>query len=142
MSESSTINATAEQPYYKEVPSLNESNNDTLNQSNTTSSAPSAALFEFSDFSFPYYYGTPTMNNTNATAINSVNFVPSGWVNHDNNTNINVNDIYQNDPSAFFRHRPDNPFWGIPSSMEADDWQAYLLPHQQEQQQRQQQQEQ
>lgn len=29
-----------------------------------------------------------------------------------------------------FRNRPDNPFWGMPSSIELDDWTAYLLPQQ------------
>jgi hypothetical protein len=29
-----------------------------------------------------------------------------------------------------FRNRPDNPFWSVPSSIELDDWTAYLLPQQ------------
>ncbi|KAG1156293.1 hypothetical protein G6F36_014338 [Rhizopus arrhizus] len=31
-----------------------------------------------------------------------------------------------------FRNRPDNPFWSVPSSIEADEWAAYLAPGQQE----------
>ncbi|KAI9489239.1 fungal-specific transcription factor domain-containing protein [Zychaea mexicana] len=31
-----------------------------------------------------------------------------------------------------FRNRPDNPFWSMPSSLELDDWTAYLLPQQQQ----------
>jgi hypothetical protein len=30
-----------------------------------------------------------------------------------------------------FRNRPDNPFWSVPSSIEADEWAAYLAPGQQ-----------
>ncbi|KAI9006292.1 fungal-specific transcription factor domain-containing protein [Phycomyces nitens] len=30
--------------------------------------------------------------------------------------------------NTFFRNRPDNPFWSVPSSIEFDDWAAYLLP--------------
>ncbi|OAD08467.1 hypothetical protein MUCCIDRAFT_154926 [Mucor lusitanicus CBS 277.49] len=83
---------------------------------------------------------TATNNTTAIPAANAAdnNSMPNAWINNNHTANF----IYQNDPSALFRYRPDNPFWGIPSSMEADDWQAYLLPHQQEQQQRQQQQEQ
>ncbi|KAK4510601.1 uncharacterized protein ATC70_005032 [Mucor velutinosus] len=134
-----TSNQPQPQACYKEVSPLNANNNASLNHSNTTSSAPSTALFDYSDFSFPYNYGNviPTATNTAAIpATNTDNSIPNGWINNSNNVNF----IYQNDPSALFRYRPDNPFWGIPSSMEADDWQAYLLPHQQEQQQRQQQQ--
>ncbi|KAL9543805.1 hypothetical protein MBANPS3_007933 [Mucor bainieri] len=142
ISATASSNQTQPQPsYYKEVSPLN-ANSESLNESNTASSAPSTALFDYSDFSFPYNYGNvmPTGSNTTAMpAANADNSIPNGWI---NNNNHNVNFIYQNDPSALFRYRPDNPFWGIPSSMEADDWQAYLLPHQQEQQQRQQQQEQ
>jgi hypothetical protein len=29
---------------------------------------------------------------------------------------------------SLFRNRPDNPFWSVPSSIEMDDWAAYLLP--------------
>lgn len=32
--------------------------------------------------------------------------------------------------STLFRNRPDNPFWSVPSSIELDDWVAYLLPQQ------------
>ncbi|KAL0140492.1 fungal-specific transcription factor domain-containing protein [Mucor lusitanicus] len=142
-------NASSNQPqpqpsYYKEVSPLNANNNEPLNPSNTASSAPSTALFDYSDFSFPYNYGsvmpTATNNTTAIPAANAAdnNSMPNAWINNNHTANF----IYQNDPSALFRYRPDNPFWGIPSSMEADDWQAYLLPHQQEQQQRQQQQEQ
>jgi hypothetical protein len=31
---------------------------------------------------------------------------------------------------SLFRNRPDNPFWSVPSSIEMDDWAAYLLPPQ------------
>ncbi|KAI7873465.1 fungal-specific transcription factor domain-containing protein [Mucor mucedo] len=31
---------------------------------------------------------------------------------------------------TLFRNRPDNPFWSVPSSIELDDWTAYLLPQQ------------
>lgn len=31
---------------------------------------------------------------------------------------------------TIFRNRPDNPFWSVPSSIELDDWTAYLLPQQ------------
>ncbi|KAG1180606.1 hypothetical protein G6F70_000558 [Rhizopus microsporus] len=37
---------------------------------------------------------------------------------------------YQQSPMTTFRNRPDNPFWAVPSSMELDEWMAYLLPDQ------------
>ncbi|KAI7870988.1 fungal-specific transcription factor domain-containing protein [Spinellus fusiger] len=30
--------------------------------------------------------------------------------------------------NTYFRNRPDNPFWSVPSSIKLDDWAAYLLP--------------
>lgn len=29
---------------------------------------------------------------------------------------------------SLFKNRPGNPFWAVPSSIELDDWAAYLLP--------------
>lgn len=37
---------------------------------------------------------------------------------------------HQQSPMTTFRNRPDNPFWAMPSSMELDEWMAYLLPDQ------------
>ncbi|CEP17386.1 hypothetical protein [Parasitella parasitica] len=142
----STHNATNPQSHcYKEVSSLKINNNELFKQqgSGTTTTAtatatasPSAhftaALFEFSDFSFPYYYGSP-MTNSNMDTNNAASTVPNACASAD--SSLNVGDLHQHDPSASFRYRPDNPFWGIPSSMGAEDWQAYLSPHQQKEQQ-------
>ncbi|GAA5805450.1 hypothetical protein HPULCUR_010966 [Helicostylum pulchrum] len=73
------------------------------------------ALFDLSEPSFPYFYGAPVSNDTNQQTAS-------------------VNSVNTDDPSAMFRNRPDNPFWNMPSSMEVEDWHAYLLPHLEKQQ--------
>lgn len=80
-------------------------------------------LFGLSDVSFstPYQpimnYGTPSItNNASNYPIQQVPpQVPTqqGLIDH-----------------TVFRNRPDNPFWSVPSSIEMDDWTAYLLPQQ------------
>lgn len=76
------------------------------------------ALFDLSEPSFPYFYGAPVSNNTSQL----------------NQQTTSVNNMNTEDPSAMFRNRPDNPFWNMPSSMEVEDWHAYLLPHLEKQQ--------
>lgn len=82
------------------------------------------ALFDLSELSFPYFYGAPVLNKTNTTPSSSSQL-------NTQSASINTN---TEDPSAMFRNRPDNPFWDMPSSMEVDDWHAYLLPHLEKQQ--------
>lgn len=105
-------------------------------------SSPST-LFELSDFSYPFFYGAPPANNgTSSTTTANTSFYDSTVTANNNPTAGPVNANTLNDPSALFRLRMENPFWGIPTSMEVEDWQAYLLPHQQQQEQLQQQQQQ
>lgn len=75
-------------------------------------------LFGLSDLSFstPYNNPTPVMSNFDPIPITS-------------------NNNYLQEQQAIidqtvFRNRPDNPFWSVPSSIELDDWTAYLLPQQ------------
>ncbi|CEP09457.1 hypothetical protein [Parasitella parasitica] len=75
-------------------------------------------------------YETVPNTNTNNVTINT------------NNTDITpTTHTFATQPSqattssnlleqTIFRNRPDNPFWAVPSSIELDDWTAYLLPQQ------------
>lgn len=76
-------------------------------------------LFGLSDLSFSTPY-QPAMNYDALPITNDTNNYP----------------IQQVSPQqgmldqTVFRNRPDNPFWSVPSSIELDDWTAYLLPQQ------------
>ncbi|KAG2234509.1 hypothetical protein INT48_007322 [Thamnidium elegans] len=105
--------------------SFSQNNNDL--QQPVPSQSP-FALFDLSEPSFPYFYGAPVINKTNTILSTST----SCQLNQQN-ISINMNTSTE-DPSAIFRNRPDNPFWNMPSSMEVDDWHAYLLPHLEKQQ--------
>ena len=94
---------------------------------NTAGTTIPATLFDFSDFSPAFHYGSSLQTDPNTIPLH-----PTDLENMNYNTNLN-NATETSDPSALFRHRPDNPFWGMPSSMELDDWHAYLLPHQKSQ---------
>lgn len=94
-----------------------------------TASCPSpSTLFDVSDFSFPYFYGAPVLNNMNTISPNGLNYQQSTPV------NMNAAAVTDDDLSSMFRNGPNNPFWNMPSSMEIDDWHAYLSPHVQKQQ--------
>ncbi|KAI8642223.1 fungal-specific transcription factor domain-containing protein [Parasitella parasitica] len=75
------------------------------------------------------YEAVPNTNTNNVT-INT---------NNTNNTPTTNSFTTQSSPATtsnnlldqtIFRNRPDNPFWAVPSSIELDDWTAYLLPQQ------------
>ncbi|KAI9483643.1 MAG: fungal-specific transcription factor domain-containing protein [Benjaminiella poitrasii] len=48
---------------------------------------------------------------------------------HNNTSSFHLSSANMVDQTVF-RNRPDNPFWSVPSSIELDDWTAYLLPQQ------------
>lgn len=108
---------------YNQEPVLKPSSIPQHNSIPVSSSNSSVGLFGFSEFSPSFIYGTP--NSHSSSPLDTAN------TNRYNNYN-NIDGA--GDPSALFRHRPDNPFWGMPSSMELDDWHAYLLPHQKQHQ--------
>ncbi|CAO0801276.1 unnamed protein product [Mucor circinelloides] len=60
----------------------------------------------------------PPTNNTNTASTNTA---------FNTNTPAAPNNLLD---QTIFRNRPDNPFWAVPSSIELDDWTAYLLPQQ------------
>ncbi|KAI9336593.1 hypothetical protein BD770DRAFT_415773 [Pilaira anomala] len=98
-----------------------------MHQKPTARPSPST-LFDVSDFSFPYFYGAPVLNNMNTILPTGLNYQQSIPV------NMNAAAVTEDDLSSMFRNGPNNPFWNMPSSMEIDDWHAYLSPHAQKQQ--------
>ncbi|KAI7905436.1 fungal-specific transcription factor domain-containing protein [Cokeromyces recurvatus] len=73
---------------------------------------------------------TATTTTTTTTTTTNNNNNNNNNTSHDNSSNnfhlssTNVGD------QTMFRNRPDNPFWSVPSSIELDDWAAYLFPQQ------------
>lgn len=92
-------------------------------------------LFDFEDFMFPQFYSTPGLNTQADMMSTHLSFSCAPPAPH-------MMPMRNEDPEAHLRNIPDNPFWSVPSSMEMDDWQAYLLPFQQQWERQQQQQQQ
>lgn len=87
-------------------------------------------LFGLSDYSFSTPYNAPNVMPTTTTYDNSTLSTTTS-----SSSNSYPLQQQQQQPQAMmdqtvFRNRPDNPFWSVPSSIELDDWTAYLLPQQ------------
>jgi hypothetical protein len=81
-------------------------------------------LFGLSDLSFPTSYNAPPVMPSYDT---NTNIIPTTTSNTNNYPIQQPQDMID---QTVFRNRPDNPFWSVPSSIELDDWTAYLLPQQ------------
>jgi hypothetical protein len=120
----------------------NNSNNNTSNTSypttttttTATSSIPNQSIHSMQLPLHPadsFLFGlpeTPMFSSTSSSTMASsipmyANPLSSNqYIPHDNSSVM--------DQTSVFRNRPDNPFWSVPSSIELDDWTAYLLPQQ------------
>ncbi|KAI7899467.1 fungal-specific transcription factor domain-containing protein [Cokeromyces recurvatus] len=93
-----------------------------------------AALFPMYSLGFeiPNFYFEGASNIEETNFWNNFNHTQTGSINetHAYNNNTVRND--NNDLSANFRLNPENPFWGIPSSMEMNEWNDYFFPRQQQ----------
>ncbi|ORX54549.1 hypothetical protein DM01DRAFT_1362876 [Hesseltinella vesiculosa] len=84
-------------------------------------------------------YATPSSSLSSPSQANNTTI--------SNNTNISnnspsmpqtmppsqpVNYMFPMMDQSSFRYHPDNPFWSVPSSLEMNDWAAYLFPSQQQ----------
>ncbi|KAI9469985.1 MAG: fungal-specific transcription factor domain-containing protein [Benjaminiella poitrasii] len=108
-----------------------------------------SANFDISDISYGSFITsnlncTPTFERAQSTNCCNSNIIGSSNDNISSSPNVNNNystaassissnsENRSHDPSAIFRPSPNNPFWGIPSSMEVNEWNAYLFPRQQQ----------
>ncbi|KAI8980552.1 fungal-specific transcription factor domain-containing protein [Pilobolus umbonatus] len=141
-------NPTSDEETYRNTqlrPPLNYNTNNNNNNTMTISSDPmphplnptDSFLLGLSDMNF----GMPLSDSMVHQSIHPIQspdmVIYNPIVNSDNNSS-NSNNTSMNNyevPSMMpmdrmFRNRPDNPFWSVPSSIEWDDWTAYLLPQQ------------
>ncbi|KAI8378245.1 fungal-specific transcription factor domain-containing protein [Choanephora cucurbitarum] len=90
----------------------------------------------------PMSYQQPNSGASNGNEFvmptNPIDSILLGLSNHLNNSDAlssqsqpPLNNLMDN--NSIFRNRPDNPFWSVPSTIEMDDWMAYLLQPQQSQ---------
>ncbi|CAO3641602.1 unnamed protein product [Cunninghamella blakesleeana] len=103
----------------------NNATNTATNNTNNTNPNNNSNMFTSVPSNLPNQTTQPNniINYAYQNSIQATQHAPQITNNNSNNSNSN-NVVDQ----TLFRNRPDNPFYSVPSSIELNDWLAYLLP--------------